>query len=990
MKEIDKKLFEELSKDDLDDEAICDYLNQQERKHELSKEHSRKHKNESVDLDEGTSNFGRGPDNFPLLVFYTIDEFYYNMHNHPDYPQEEEFEEEDENGHFYIDWDKFEDAKDEFEQKYWDEHDDICVLDEDEQERLEDKLDDFNYESKRLADNLYDEEKPDDYYALKDIILKIEPGYYEAAYIDVDGEEEFQYMSEEVRNSQLERFSKFFNEIKKEFGLTKLSAGPAASNGERGYSIVKDEEDESLEEDTIKKGNKWVNKGKEGTHGEFKTKKQADAQRKAMFANGYKEELEEDDTLDEKKKKKKEPFVKVGTGFDLAKDTQMTNHMLGSDCCEDFDEYDTDSYYSDDDICIYQFPASLKDRDFRKALEYGLEYLGKVNDMGFQPGDPLIKGTYANLKKYCEEYLDYEMHPYYLYKEGDIDLEDILDPADESWKRAEALGEEKLEEKKFDGKCPYCGSENIDFVDSDEDSEKHVCHDCGQDFLIHDDDEVTTRNNRPIESLEESMKSEVTNWWKDVEDANREMQWGINIDNGDYDDVEAMHAAMFDMLDELDNRGAGELFKRGKAIYNKYAKFSKYNEELEEDLEVARTEYCVMDNLNNNIECFDNTDDAIAFAKDNEGVRVLEVKYGPKNDKGDEPELSCEEVWSIREDLKETYADARYKIEYWVDEEARDHGLGDYALERFDDLEDAKEYADRLFGEVASVEVLDTQDEDNVVYGRYPEDESLDEDKYKYITDPNNKEGEVEAKDEEEAIKKVETKLAQDGVVVSDEIIDVEKDLEEGGPGSGDHRTAAQRYNDKLNATFRRFDEMNNKMAKFLLDHGVSQEEVEELKKNTGLHGNALHQKLIELGLDDEFFERKHECKESISAWSIKANSLNEEIEILVKKNGVWESIASVENCPTKDMLKEDIVKEYSKVAKQVIKESGYRLVESNDDVYSLHVKVIDANTGKVNKVERLMSGSKKECDARKKQLEETSPEDSYHNKNVYKVSKVK
>lgn len=46
--------------------------------------------------------------------------------------------------------------------------------------------------------------------------------------------------------------------------------------------------EEVLNEDTVKQGNKWVNKGKEGTHGKFKTKKQADAQRKAMFANGYK------------------------------------------------------------------------------------------------------------------------------------------------------------------------------------------------------------------------------------------------------------------------------------------------------------------------------------------------------------------------------------------------------------------------------------------------------------------------------------------------------------------------------------------------------------------------------------------------------------------------------------------------------------------------------------------------------------------------------
>lgn len=43
---------------------------------------------------------------------------------------------------------------------------------------------------------------------------------------------------------------------------------------------------EPLDEDTVKQGNKWVNKGNTGeTHGEFKTKKEADKQRKAMFVN---------------------------------------------------------------------------------------------------------------------------------------------------------------------------------------------------------------------------------------------------------------------------------------------------------------------------------------------------------------------------------------------------------------------------------------------------------------------------------------------------------------------------------------------------------------------------------------------------------------------------------------------------------------------------------------------------------------------------------
>lgn len=55
--------------------------------------------------------------------------------------------------------------------------------------------------------------------------------------------------------------------------------------------------DESLSEDTEKtsKG-KWVNKGDSGkTHGTFNTKRQADAQRKAMFARGYKAESFKED-----------------------------------------------------------------------------------------------------------------------------------------------------------------------------------------------------------------------------------------------------------------------------------------------------------------------------------------------------------------------------------------------------------------------------------------------------------------------------------------------------------------------------------------------------------------------------------------------------------------------------------------------------------------------------------------------------------------------
>lgn len=45
----------------------------------------------------------------------------------------------------------------------------------------------------------------------------------------------------------------------------------------------------SMKEDVVKQGSYWVNKGKEGTHGKFKTKKEAEAQTRAMYARGFRE-----------------------------------------------------------------------------------------------------------------------------------------------------------------------------------------------------------------------------------------------------------------------------------------------------------------------------------------------------------------------------------------------------------------------------------------------------------------------------------------------------------------------------------------------------------------------------------------------------------------------------------------------------------------------------------------------------------------------------
>lgn len=60
-----------------------------------------------------------------------------------------------------------------------------------------------------------------------------------------------------------------------------------------GYQDTETVSREELDEDVIKQDGKWVNKGKEGTHGKFATKKEANAQRRAMFASGYKESVNE-------------------------------------------------------------------------------------------------------------------------------------------------------------------------------------------------------------------------------------------------------------------------------------------------------------------------------------------------------------------------------------------------------------------------------------------------------------------------------------------------------------------------------------------------------------------------------------------------------------------------------------------------------------------------------------------------------------------------
>lgn len=895
---------------------------------------------EEKKLDEGTSNFGAGPEHFPLLVFYTYDEYLYNLTHAQDYPQEEQFEDEDGK----IDWDAFENAKEEFELKY-DESNKICVLDEDTQERLENKLYDFNEESKRIAwdaDVVDGEQQYGNNLSLEDVKVNIEPGYYSAAYIDVEHEDYLEDLDEDFKAKQFERFTKLFQELKSEFGLTELSAGPMASNGERGYSIVNNE------------------------------------------------------SLDESNKK----YALVVNG-------------------EWYSTYD----------------------------------------------------SYEKAQKAQERFLD--------------------------------------------------------AIDNDEDAQK--------EYGAFANVEIKEVN----ESLNESMESEVTKWWKDVEDANKEMKWDFKIDNGDYSDVEAMHAAMFDMLDDLKEKGASDLFNRGKKIYNKYA-ISKYNEELKESCsdkelvdklvafgtcadekeakervakmskedkekmckslsaqakdhllndslnesdEVARVEYCVMDKDNNNIECFDNTDDAIAFAKEHEGIRVLEVQYGPKDENGDEEELGCEEVWSIRESLKEENIEEKkskkkYKIRYTGDP-AKDaaffnHAMGsdkgDVSVEKssvslgegyvgqdvedfldvisdneaietlvisnidaddyteafkgkYEDLDSNLlhcEYADfDVGGDILVVNVKTESDDWNDLY--YDDLESLLED---YNGD------EIRIIDVDTG----ETLFEGDKEDIDDEVkgltfwsIDTPKylcvnahcgEIEDLEPDFGeddelkieywyDEESRDQGLGDMYFGEIEDEEDGKRIVRKMIDRDGFASAELQ--RGDTvlfGYDGESTWGELAE-SLDEashrgmDYYEYKgchvRETPSCFVATDEHGTTLGDSKTKAGAEGIIDDHVAKKDEKLSKKQIDKNVKRNLAYLKWQGERESKNRdnekkeeVMTEDNDVYALHLKVIDANTGKINKIERIFVGSKKECDVKKKQLEDASPEDANHNKNVYKVSKVK
>lgn len=132
--------------------------------------------------------------------------------------------------------------------------------------------------------------------------------------------------------------------------------------------------------------------------------------------------------------------------------------------------------------------------------------------------------------------------------------------------------------------CPACHDKSLQstlmVVDDERQDGAEVleCDSCGKRFFrSKKDNEIkplpeyvkVRRFDEAFDVNDRKAKSEVINWWKSVEKWNRENGSKYNIDN-DYNDVESMFTAMYDMFRELKNSNP-ELYKNGKSIYNKYA-----------------------------------------------------------------------------------------------------------------------------------------------------------------------------------------------------------------------------------------------------------------------------------------------------------------------------------------------------------------------------------------------------------------------------------
>ena len=833
---------------------------------------------ESKELNEATSNF---PIYFsmeydlPLLIYFNYDEVLDKMDYEDDYPNEEDFEKEED----------YWEAKEAFEEKYFNDFE-YCILDEDEHERLEDKIYDFNSKSKEL-------EYESDYSEPR---LSLEPGYYEASYIDIDSD--LDYLKEnapEVAEEQYQRLLKFLEEIKKEFGLTELelASGPA-SNGETGFRKVecyKLKEELSLEDkkENVRKAYsggdmfdvysqfELIDKNKTEEIAEKAVRESSYAKEMGLesledlwkgFEDGGNEDFDEvllevihaldsafetniyDESLDEEKKKKNKknegPLISMVP--DPEKSTELLNKELdvGDIVCEEKEEGVAREEYclmvDGDNIDCYN--------DEEEAIKSARHYAKEMKERGLDRNVRVLLVKYGPKDEHGDE---------------------------------EELGCETIWAVKFD-----------ESLKEDNHDDKKDIVEYGIVYINHDDSD----ERGDIFETEDKAREFAKGIDKEKYNGYRIMKITSHEDNGEriYDDEICVGSEVFDeslkeSSEPIKDIPQKEALKKALERFDENGKIAHLK-----PWKIARGGYDLAFQLYYN--------DLAVLDGINDGLGPTEIHLDQEVYNGYDARTLAEFVASVYPDCKIVDESLKESKKY-----SSDKVLTESKLEKttFEDVFKAgdKKYskyiskledvlgAEELYGggilEIKNIichmtyniydDGVDAEFEfqfDALVDGDFDEDEMKPHwIRFKLFNDGPAFNGyyteygpEVEPKDEVmmdvscykgnqaiiELLQEAGYEPTYNGVETL--LLDNVDDTYETDEGLKEGKTSAQRYNDRMNKIFDGAKNLDIAQRDFLIKNGVAPEEAEKLYQDTGLHGSPLQQKLIDLGLKDEFFAK--------------------------------------------------------------------------------------------------------------------------------------
>lgn len=365
---------------------------------------------------------------------------------------------------------------------------------------------------------------------------------------------------------------------------------------------------------------------------------------------------------------------------------------------------------SADEDWIYLFPE-LTEED-KKALEdYDLKFLGRNYFEG--EVNEVIAGTRGDLERYAKHYLDYVLHPLYLYEPGtfagDIVKEESLKEGKaEIYDGLESEYISALKKAEDDGVVTF----SVKLSEDDEDPAEFDSFEAAKKFAIEHNidkvhvsdfaycwgyycdgeyDEYDERDIAVNEKLEERLKEdinrsdiseEIEKWAKD------DFEQGLTFDPDDYDEFKHLlidnHPELeqepdesfknwfdyyFEMLDNLrsgdyfDVEHAEEFIERNPhGYYNSENDYGDYDD-LDEKLIQGKSDATLEKNIKTEIEAGKDPKQAYAIAKSIQDKHIGESKESDNIVKSAKEDTAGEDI-PVGANEDEPYLDLSQEIEY--------------------------------------------------------------------------------------------------------------------------------------------------------------------------------------------------------------------------------------------------------------------------------------------------------------------------------------